>query len=94
MTIDVWMQHPTARFLASEFLASLRRWTGGQIPEGELPIESTLESMDVAGVDIGLLSAWRGPTARTWCPTTRSPSGFAGIRRGSRGWPPWISTDR
>ncbi|WP_396930074.1 amidohydrolase family protein [Mycolicibacterium sp.] len=61
MTIDVWMQHPTARFLASDFLASLRRWTGGQIPEGDLPIDLTVQSMDAAGVDVGLLSAWRGP---------------------------------
>lgn len=61
MTIDVWMQHPTARFLASDFLASLRRWTGGQIPEGELPIDVTVSAMDAAGVEVGLLSAWRGP---------------------------------
>ncbi len=63
MTIDVWMQHPpTRRFLASDFLASLRRWTGGRIPpEGDLPIEVTVSAMDAAGVGVGLLSAWRGP---------------------------------
>ena len=33
MTIDVWMQHPTLRFLRSDMLASLRRWTGGSIPD-------------------------------------------------------------
>ena len=32
MVIDVWMQHPTLRFLRHDMLASLRRWTGGQIP--------------------------------------------------------------
>lgn len=64
MTIDVWMQHPTARFLASDFLASLRRWTGGQIPEGELSIDLTLQSMDAAGVDVGVLSAWLGPNGQ------------------------------
>jgi predicted TIM-barrel fold metal-dependent hydrolase len=61
MTIDVWMQHPTRRFLRSDMLASLRRWTGGSIPDTDIPIEATLASMDAAGVDFGLLSAWRGP---------------------------------
>lgn len=61
MTIDVWMQHPTRRFLASDFLESLRRWTGGRIPEGDLPIDVTVSAMDAAGVGVGLLSAWRGP---------------------------------
>lgn len=61
MTIDVWMQHPTQRFMASDMLASLRRWTGGAIPEQDIPIAVTVESMDAAGVEVGLLSAWRGP---------------------------------
>jgi uncharacterized protein len=61
MTIDVWMQHPTQRLLDNEMLASLRRWTGGAMPRQDPPIELTLTSMDGAGVDIGLLSAWRGP---------------------------------
>ena len=33
MTIDVWMQHPTQRFLRQPAFESLRRWTGQQIPE-------------------------------------------------------------
>lgn len=61
MTIDVWMQHPTARFLRSDMLESLRRWTGDSLPDGDVPIEATLASMDAAGVDVGVLSAWRGP---------------------------------
>ena len=61
MTIDVWMQHPTPRFLANDIFASLRRWTGGSIPDVDLPIETTVTSMDGAGVDVGLLSAWCGP---------------------------------
>jgi hypothetical protein len=61
MTIDVWMQHPTQRFLRSDFLASLRRWTGGSIPDMDIPIEVTIQAMDAAGVGFGLLSAWRGP---------------------------------
>jgi uncharacterized protein len=64
MTIDVWMQHPTARFLRSDMLASLRRWTGGGIPDGDVPIDATIASMDAAGVELGLLSAWRGPNGQ------------------------------
>lgn len=65
MTIDAWMQHPTRGFLTDDMLASLRRWTGGglpdEIPDVEVPIEATLAAMDSEAVDIGLLSAWRGP---------------------------------
>lgn len=64
MTIDVWMQHPTQRFLATDMLASLQRWTGGQIPEHEIPIATTVAAMDAAGVDVGLLTAWRGPNGQ------------------------------
>jgi predicted TIM-barrel fold metal-dependent hydrolase len=61
MVIDVWMQHPTQRFLRHDMLASLRRWTGGQIPDEELDIGMTVAAMDAAGVDFGLLSAWSAP---------------------------------
>ncbi|OBK14023.1 amidohydrolase family protein [Mycobacterium asiaticum] len=61
MAIDVWMQHPTQRFLRSDMLASLRRWTGGSIPDTDIPIETTIQAMDAANVEFGLLSAWRGP---------------------------------
>jgi hypothetical protein len=61
MTIDVWMQHPTVRFLRSDMLASLRRWTGGAMPDTEVPLEASIASMDAAAVGLGLLSAWRGP---------------------------------
>jgi predicted TIM-barrel fold metal-dependent hydrolase len=61
MVIDVWMQHPTQRFLHHDMLASLRRWTGGQIPDQELDIGMTVAAMDSAGVDFGLLSAWSAP---------------------------------
>ncbi len=64
MTIDVWMQHPTPRFLAGDMFASLRRWTGGVIPDAEIPIETTLAAMDEAAVHFGLLSAWRGPNGQ------------------------------
>lgn len=61
MTTDVWMQHPTQRFLRSDMLASLRRWTGGAMPDTDIPIDETVASMDAAGVEFGLLSAWLGP---------------------------------
>ena len=55
------MQHPTRRFIGHEMFASLRRWTGGAIPEDELPIEATVAAMDGAGVRFGVLSAWHSP---------------------------------
>jgi uncharacterized protein len=61
MVIDVWMQHPTQRFLRHDMLASLQRWTGAQIPDQELGIDMTVAAMDAAGVDFGLLSAWSAP---------------------------------
>lgn len=86
MTIDVWMQHPTPRFLRSDMLASLRRWTGDAIPDAQIPIEVTLAAMDEAEVSFGLLSAWRGPNGMDlisndevleW--VSRYPGRFAGL---------------
>ena len=61
MTVDVWMQHPTQRLLGSDMFASLRRWVGDAMPSDEIPLDATLAAMDAAGIDVGLLSAWRGP---------------------------------
>ena len=61
MTIDVWMQHPTQRFLNQGAFESLRRWTGQQIPDDEIPIEATISAMDAAETSFGVLSAWHGP---------------------------------
>jgi predicted TIM-barrel fold metal-dependent hydrolase len=61
MTVDVWMQHPTLRFLRHDMLESLRRWTGMEVPESEPPIDWTLGAMDAGGIEFGLLSAWHGP---------------------------------
>jgi uncharacterized protein len=63
VTIDVWMQHPTPRFLRHDMLESLRRWTGMEAPEEELPIDVTIATMDDADVEFGLLSAWHAPEA-------------------------------
>ncbi len=86
MRIDVWLQHPTRRFLSSDMFESLLRWTGGQIPDEDPPIEMTIDSMDAAGVDVGLLTAWRGPHGQDlisndqvaeW--VRRYPTRFAGL---------------
>ncbi len=61
MTTDVWMQHPTLRFLQHDMFDSLRRWTGQEVPSAELPLEVTLAVMDEAGVDRGFVCAWYGP---------------------------------
>ena len=45
MTVDVWMQHPTLRFLGQEMFASLRRWTGQDLPDEDPPVELTLAAM-------------------------------------------------
>ena len=39
---------------------SLWRWTGGGPLTEDPPIEATLEAMDAADIDFGLLSAWHG----------------------------------
>ena len=62
MTVDAWIQHPTPRFLADEMFESLRRWTGGVIPTGEIPLSVTLEALDAGGVDQAIITAWHGPT--------------------------------
>lgn len=58
--VDVWMQHPTQRFLAQEIFESLRRWTG-QLPSDEVPLDWTIGVMDEAGVQRGMICAWYGP---------------------------------
>jgi len=59
--IDVWMQHPTLRFLGHDMFASLRRWTGQEVPAEQPSIDTTVAAMDSAGVGFGLLSAWSAP---------------------------------
>jgi predicted TIM-barrel fold metal-dependent hydrolase len=80
------MQHPTQRFLHSEMLASLRRWTGGSMPDTDIPIDATIQAMDEADVRFGLLSAWLGPNGQDlvsndevadWVQT--HPGRFAGL---------------
>ncbi len=58
--VDVWMQHPTRRFQEQPFFESLRRWTReDSIPQ--IPLSRTIETMNEAGIELGLVAAWWGP---------------------------------
>lgn len=58
--IDVWAQITTARMEARPWMETLMRWTGKTA--GEVPtLQSTIDAMDEADVEIALLSAWHGP---------------------------------
>lgn len=61
MIIDAWAQHPTARHINDPMFDSLRRWTKGGLPTGELPVSATITAMDQGGVDKALISAWLAP---------------------------------
>lgn len=63
VTVDAWMQHPTARMLGDEMFEPLWRWTGQRPPAEELPLDVTLAAMDAAGIDFGLICAWHSPRA-------------------------------
>ena len=52
MVVDVWMQHPTPRFLGHDMFDSLRRWTGQDMTPQEVPIEFTLGALDDGGVRV------------------------------------------
>jgi predicted TIM-barrel fold metal-dependent hydrolase len=58
--IDVWMQHPTARFLSEPFFDSLKKWTRQEFTD-TIPLEATVRAMDEAGVAVGMMAAWHGP---------------------------------
>ena len=58
--IDVWGQITTERMAKAPWLETLLRWTG-QDGKGATSVPQTLAAMDEAGVDMMLLSAWRGP---------------------------------
>ncbi len=59
--IDVWAQITTERMAREPWMATLLRWTGRSGEVITPTIEETLASMDKAGVDISLLSAWHSP---------------------------------
>ena len=61
--IDVWMQHPTPRLGSEPMFESLRRWVPSTKlgSSGSVPLATTIEAMDAAGVALGLVCAWWGP---------------------------------
>jgi predicted TIM-barrel fold metal-dependent hydrolase len=83
--VDAWMQHPSAAFLAHPMFDSLRRWSHGTLPSGEVPVEWTLRAMNEAGVTRGLLCAWWGPAGplisndEVAARVARHPDRFVGI---------------
>lgn len=59
--VDAWAQHPTLRLMQDPIFDSLRRWTKGQMPEGEVPVAATIAAMDRAGIARSLICAWEAP---------------------------------
>lgn len=57
--VDVWLQHPTQRFLTDPMFATLLRWTGQEA--ADIPLAATLQALAQAEVAAGLLTAWWGP---------------------------------
>lgn len=59
--IDVWMQHPTKRFINHPMFASLRRWNHEEVGKEvePPPLEMTIAAMDQAGVEKGLICSWQ-----------------------------------
>ena len=59
--IDVWAQIMTPRMASEPWMETVLRWTG-RSGQAVIPtVADTLKSMDDAGVDITILSAWHGP---------------------------------
>lgn len=84
-SVDVWAQILTERMAAAPWLEPLLRWTGRP---GELllsTVETTLQAMDEADIDISLLSAWHGPgqslisNAEVAAQVEQAPERFRGI---------------
>ena len=58
--VDVWMQHPTKRFINHPMFSSLRRWNHEQADEVEPPaLTQTISAMDRANVGKGLICSWQ-----------------------------------
>lgn len=60
--VDAWIQHPNAAFVAQEIFEPVRRWAGLEEAPPPPSLESTVEALDAAGVEVALTSAWYGPT--------------------------------
>ena len=57
--IDVWMQHPTKKFINHPMFASLRKWMKLDFVEMDPPLEWTIAAMDTAQINKGLICSWQ-----------------------------------
>jgi uncharacterized protein len=80
--VDAWMQHPSRELLDQLMFESLRRPAHGTFAPGELPLEWTVKAKDEAGVSIGILCAWSGPSDLLFR-TIWSPNACDTLRTGS-----------
>jgi len=60
-TVDVWAQIMTERMAREPWLETLLRWTGNDGGIAPPSVQSTLEAMDAAEVDLALIAGWHGP---------------------------------
>jgi hypothetical protein len=81
--VGVWMQHPTARFLAHGMFETLRRWTNLPTPDEDPPIGETIAAMDAGGVGSGWSACGMTRQGRCWA-TTWSRVSWPRTRTG---WP-------
>ncbi|HAS41583.1 MAG TPA: amidohydrolase [Microscillaceae bacterium] len=56
--IDVWMQHPTQRFINHPMFDSLRQWVKLDKVTQDIPAQVTVGALDAAQVDKGLICSW------------------------------------
>src|SRR4030095_6637540 len=59
--IDAWAQHPTPAFWSHEMFSSIRRWIRLKEIPPEIPLEKTIEEMDLGHIDKALICAWWTP---------------------------------
>ena len=45
--IDIWMQHPTLKFISQPMFDSLGRWVGAERLTEEIPVEVTIAAMGI-----------------------------------------------
>lgn len=83
--IDAWAQILTDRMAGAPWLEPLLRWTGRSGQRLLPTVETTLQAMDAADIDISLLSAWQGPgqslisNAEVAAQVEQAPDRFRGI---------------
>ena len=58
MIIDAWAQHLTLRHAQDPIFDVIRRWSAQNWPTEEIPVKTTVQAMDAAGVAKALISAW------------------------------------